>query len=132
MSESAVEAPGAVKGGVKILLRCEGLALFAGDCVLYDVWGGSWLLFLVLFLTPDLSFLAYLIGPKAGAIAYNAAHITVVPIVLMAIGFALTMPHLTSIATIWLAHIGLDRAFGYGLKYETGFGFTHLGRIGRA
>jgi Domain of unknown function (DUF4260) len=64
--------------------------------------------------------------------AYNAVHITVVPIALMGIGFALAMPHLSSIATIWLAHIGLDRAFGYGLKYETGFGFTHLGRIGRA
>ena len=32
---------------------------------------------------------------------------------------------------IWLAHIGIDRALGYGLKYSTGFGFTHLGRIGK-
>jgi hypothetical protein len=132
MNESTVQASGAVKDGVKILLRCEGLALFAGACAFYDVWGGSWWLFGVLFLTPDLSFLAYLIGPKPGAIAYNAVHITVVPIALMGIGFALKMPHLTSIATIWLAHIGLDRAFGYGLKYGTGFAFTHLGRIGRA
>jgi hypothetical protein len=29
------------------------------------------------------------------------------------------------------AHIGIDRALGYGLKYSTGFGFTHLGRIGK-
>ena len=36
-----------------------------------------------------------------------------------------------SIAMIWLAHIGFDRALGYGLKYATGFGFTHLGRIGK-
>ena len=132
MNESAVQASGAVNGGVRILLRCEGLALFVGACAFYDVWGGSWWLFGVLFLTPDLSFLAYLIGSKPGAIAYNAVHITVVPIALMGIGFALKMPHLTSIATIWLAHIGVDRAFGYGLKYETGFAFTHLGRIGRA
>ncbi len=33
---------------------------------------------------------------------------------------------------IWMAHIGIDRALGYGLKYSLGFGFTHLGRIGRA
>ena len=131
MNEGAVQASGAVKGGVKILLRCEGLALFVAACAAYDVWGGSWWLFAVLFLAPDLSFLAYLIGAGPGAIAYNAVHITIVPIALMGIGVALAMPHLTSIAMIWLAHIGLDRAFGYGLKYETGFGFTHLGRIGR-
>jgi hypothetical protein len=29
-----------------------------------------------------------------------------------------------------MAHIGMDRALGYGLKYQKGFGFTHLGRIG--
>jgi hypothetical protein len=27
----------------------------------------------------------------------------------------------------WLAHIGMDRMIGAGLKYETGFGHTHLG-----
>lgn len=32
---------------------------------------------------------------------------------------------------IWSAHIGFDRALGYGLKYASGFGATHLGRIGR-
>jgi hypothetical protein len=131
MNESAVEASSAVTGGVKVLLRCEGLALFLGSCAAYDIWGGAWWLFVVLFLAPDLSFLAYLIGPKPGAIAYNAVHMTVVPIALMGIGIALAMPIAVSIAIIWLAHIGLDRAFGYGLKYEAGFGFTHLGRIGR-
>jgi hypothetical protein len=30
-----------------------------------------------------------------------------------------------------MAHIGIDRALGYGLKYSAGFGFTHLGRIGK-
>ena len=43
----------------------------------------------------------------------------------------LAAPLTLSIAMIWLAHIGFDRALGYGLKYATGFGFTHLGRIGR-
>ena len=131
MSESAVEASGAASGGVKMLLRCEGLALFLAACALYDIWGGPWWLFVVLFLAPDLSFLAYLVGAKFGAIVYNAVHTTIPPIALMGIGFALAMPLALSIATIWLAHIGLDRALGYGLKYDAGFGFTHLGRIGR-
>jgi len=131
MNESAVAACGATIGGVKWLLRCEGLALFVAACALYHLWGGSRWLFVVLFLAPDLSFLVYLIGAKQGAIIYNAVHTTLVPIVLMGIGSALAVPLLTSISIIWLAHIGLDRALGYGLKYETGFGFTHLGRIGR-
>ena len=40
-------------------------------------------------------------------------------------------PLLLSISMIWLAHIGFDRTLGYGLKYSAGFGFTHLGRIGK-
>jgi len=34
------------------------------------------------------------------------------------------------IALIWFAHIGIDRALGYGLKYTSGFKDTHLGRLG--
>jgi len=131
MNENAADASGAARGGIKILLRCEGLALFLAACAFYDVLGGSWWLFAVLFLVPDLSFLAYLIGAKPGAIVYNAVHTTIAPIVLAGIGSALSMPLAIAIAIIWLAHIGLDRAFGYGMKYEAGFGFTHLGRIGR-
>ena len=50
----------------------------------------------------------------------------------MALGFAFAAPLMMSIATISLTPIGLDRALGYGLKYDAGFGFTHLGPVGRA
>jgi hypothetical protein len=99
--------------------------------LLYAVWGGSWLVFVLLFLVPDLSFLAYLANSRTGAIVYNAAHSYMAPVALLTVGFALEWPLLLSIAMIWLAHIGIDRALGYGLKYAAGFGFTHLGRIGR-
>ena len=133
MSETtAPAATGMVTGGVKILLRLEGLTLFAGMVLLYAVWGGSWWLFAVLFLVPDLSFLAYLAEAKTGAIVYNAAHSYLAPVALMTLGFGLAAPLTLSIAMIWLAHIGIDRALGYGLKYEAGFGYTHLGRIGKA
>jgi hypothetical protein len=79
-----------------------------------------------------LSFAAYLIDPKTGALVYNAAHSYMAPVALLTLGFALGGPLILSIAMIWLAHIGIDRALGYGLKYAAGFGFTHLGRIGRA
>jgi hypothetical protein len=132
MSERAIaDATGAVTGGVKILLRLEGLTLFAGMTLLYAVWGGSWWIYTILFLAPDLSFAAYLADPKTGAIVYNAAHSYMVPALLTA-GFALASPLWLSVAMIWMAHIGIDRALGYGLKYCAGFGFTHLGRIGRA
>jgi hypothetical protein len=122
---------GEVTGAVKILLRLEGLALFAAMLAVYALWGGSWWIFAVLFLLPDLSFAAYLAGSGTGAIVYNAAHSTVLPVALMALSLAFPEPVIRSIATIWLAHIGMDRAVGYGLKYQAGFGFTHLGRLGK-
>jgi hypothetical protein len=127
----ATEATGAVTGGLRTLLRLEGLTLFAGMTLLYAVWGGSWWVYAILFLVPDLSFAAYLAGPRTGAIVYNAAHSYMAPVTLMTAGFALASPLVLSIAMIWLAHIGIDRALGYGLKYSAGFGFTHLGRIGK-
>ena len=127
----ATETTGAVTGGLRTLLRLEGLTLFAGMTVLYAVWDGSWWVYAILFLVPDLSFAAYLAGPQVGAIVYNAAHSYLAPVTLMITGFAITSPLILSIAMIWLAHIGIDRALGYGLKYSSGFTFTHLGRIGR-
>jgi hypothetical protein len=38
---------------------------------------------------------------------------------------------LLGVGLIWCAHIGFDRALGYGLKSPEGFRFTHLGKIGR-
>ena len=130
MDERAVDT-GSATGGVRILLRLEGLVLFAAMTALYAVWGGSWWVYALLFLVPDLSFLAYLSDPRFGALVYNAAHSYMAPVALMTLGFALTSPLTLSIALIWLAHIGIDRALGYGLKYSAGFNFTHLGRIGR-
>jgi hypothetical protein len=127
---SATETTGAVTGGVRTLLRLEGLTLLAGMTLLYALSGGSWWIYAILFLAPDLSFAGYLAGPRIGAIIYNAAHSYLAPIALMTAGFALASPLALSIGTIWLAHIGFDRALGYGLKYSAGFGFTHLGHIG--
>jgi hypothetical protein len=129
--KTTMEATGAVTGGLKTLLRLEGLTLFAGMTLLYAVWGGSWWIYTLLFLAPDLSFSGYLAGPRIGATVYNAAHSYMAPMALMTSGFALASPLTLSIALIWLAHIGFDRALGYGLKYAAGFSFTHLGRVGR-
>jgi hypothetical protein len=85
-----------------------------------------------LFLAPDLSFLGYLGGPRAGASAYNVLHTLAGPLLLAAAGMLLPAFVLVPLSVIWAAHIGFDRLLGYGLKYAAGFGFTHLGPIGRA
>jgi len=127
----ATETAGAVTGGLRILLRLEGLTLLAVMTLLYAVWGVSWWIYAVLFLAPDLSFAGYLAGPRVGALVYNAAHSYMAPMALLVAGILFWPPLALSIAMIWLAHIGFDRALGYGLKYSAGFTFTHLGRIGR-
>ena len=128
---ASTEASGAVTGGLQKLLRLEGLVLFLGMTLLYYVWDGSWWVYVLLFFVPDISFAAYLSGPRFGALVYNAAHSYLGPMAMMTGGFATASPLVLSIAMIWLAHIGFDRALGYGLKYASGFTDTHLGRIGK-
>lgn len=123
---------GATLGGVRIVLRLEGLVVLAAAAVAYMQLGASWGLFAMLFLLPDLSFLGYLAGSRAGAAAYNAAHSYIGPVALLAFGALGEMPLALAVGLIWCAHIGLDRALGYGLQYGSEFGATHLGRIGRA
>lgn len=126
-----MSAGGAVVGGPRLILRFEGAALALGAAFFYWRLKGSWILFLVLFLAPDLSFFAYLVSPRAGAIAYDAVHATLGPLALLAFGAWSGSAFAEQIALIWLAHVGFDRALGYGLKYASAFGDTHLGRIGR-
>lgn len=103
------------------LLRLEGLALFVGALVVYFDQGFGWLLLVVLFLAPDLSFTGYLAGPRVGT--------TVVPIALAVVGVLADTDWCVQLALIWLAHIGLDRLLGYGLKYPTAFKDTHLQHV---
>lgn len=122
---------GAVTGAPRWILRFEGAALAIGAALFYWRSGESWLLFALLFFAPDLSFLAYLLSPRIGAVAYNLVHTALAPLALLAVAVWLQSPASVAVGLIWLAHIGADRALGYGLKYATAFGDTHLGYIGR-
>jgi hypothetical protein len=112
-----------------ILLRIEGAALLAAAVLLYREHDASWLLFAVLLFAPDLSMLGYLAGPRIGAIAYNVAHTTVLALAIAAAGVLASSDLPISLGLIWLAHIGIDRAIGYGLKYPEAFKATHLARV---
>ncbi len=113
-----------------VVLRVEGATLLATSVVLYWSNGGSWVVFALLLLAPDLSMLGYyLAGPRAGAAVYNAFHAYPLPAALVAFGLIGGNTHTVSVALIWFAHIGMDRLVGYGLKYPTGPKDTHLGRV---
>ncbi len=116
---------------VRWLLRAESIALFVLGAVLYAGAGGELLLLIPLLFVPDLSMLGYLAGPRLGAITYNLGHTIVLPVALALAGWWLTQPLLLMAAGVTGAHIGMDRALGYGLKYPTSFQDTHLGRIGK-
>lgn len=122
---------GATIGAVRLVLRLEGLCVLIAASAAYSKFGLGWGTFTLFFLLPDVSFLGYLAGPKVGAVSYNFAHSYIGAVTCLVAGLALPAPTVLCAGIIWCAHIGFDRALGYGLKYSEGFGFTHLGRIGR-
>lgn len=111
------------------LLHLEGFAVAAGSLVLYVDAGYSWLFLVVLILAPDLSMLGYLGGSRLGTLSYDVVHTYAGPVVLGVAGVLGGYETALQIALIWLAHIGVDRMLGYGLKYPTGFKDTHLQRV---
>jgi uncharacterized protein DUF4260 len=122
---------GAASGGVRGLLRLEGAAAFGAAVALYAHAGFSWPMFAFGFFAPDLAMVGYVAGPRAGAALYNLVHTYALALVIVAAGFLGGLPVLAACGLILIAHIGFDRALGFGLKYSTAFGDTHLGRGGR-
>jgi hypothetical protein len=123
----------AIRGShIQLLLRLEALAAVALSALFYARTGASWWLFAALWLLPDLSMLGYLAGPKLGARVYNAIHSYVTPATLAVTGLLVNSPGMLPYALIWINHIAVDRLLGYGLKYPSGFAWTHLGKLGKA
>jgi hypothetical protein len=120
-----------VSGTPRLILRGEGLVALGAAALGYQNLGASWGLFALLFLLPDLSLVAYLAGPRVGAFAYNAVHTYLAPAVLGTLSYAGLVPNAWPLCLIWVAHIGMDRSLGLGLKYSSGFRDTHLGAVGR-
>ena len=129
INEGDLAQGGFVAGGPAVLLRLEALAVLAGLAGWYWMSAQDWTLFAILFLAPDLSMLGYVAGRRIGAVCYNAAHSYLGPIAVIAA--AQVQPALLPFGLIWGAHVAFDRTLGYGLKYGTAFGDTHLGRVGK-
>ncbi|HXA67751.1 MAG TPA: DUF4260 domain-containing protein [Bryobacteraceae bacterium] len=122
---------GAVSGPVRVWLRAEGFAVLALALLLYWFSGYSWWIFFALFLTPDLIMLFYLINPKVGGVSYNVVHSYLLPLGFTALAVFLHETGMLAYLYIWMAHIGLDRLLGFGLKYPVAFRMTHLGDLGK-
>jgi hypothetical protein len=112
-----------------ILLRLEGLVLFAVSVSLFFQLGGTLWRFLLLLLVPDVTMAGYAFNVRTGAVVYNAGHTLAVPVALGGIAFYTNQPEILPFMLIWTAHIGMDRMFGYGLKYPTYFADTHIQRL---
>ncbi len=113
--------------------RVEGALVFGASLVLFALAGADlpWWAALVLFFAPDLSFAAYGLGPRIGARVYNFVHVYAFGVVLLALGGLVASPLHAALGALWLGHSGFDRLMGYGLKSESSFQDTHLGRIGK-
>jgi hypothetical protein len=112
-------------------LRLEGVAVFAAGLAGFLALGLPWYAFLLLLLVPDVSALGYLRGPRIGAIVYNVAHDLFTGAAIAGVGLAIGSVPVMAVGAILVAHSGMDRLAGYGLKLPTSFQDTHLGRIGK-
>lgn len=112
--------------------RIEGGLVFVAAIALAGITQSGWPLWLwpLALLAPDLAMLGYAAGPRIGAAVYNAAHLYGCGLILSLLGLLTGRPDLIAAGGVWMAHVGMDRALGYGLKRPSGFQDTHLGRIG--
>jgi hypothetical protein len=120
-----------VSSAVGWILRAEAVAIFVAGVVAYLQINGHPLWLLPLLLAPDLSMIGYALGPTVGAVTYNVVHNLVIALGLLAVGWLAAIAPLALAGALLVAHVGMDRSLGYGLKLPTDFRDTHLGRIGR-
>ncbi|SDM53667.1 DUF4260 domain-containing protein [Kriegella aquimaris] len=114
------------------ILKLEELMMFVLGIYLFGLLPYGWWWFLVLILAPDIGMVGYLFGNIIGATVYNLFHHKGVAILVYLLGAYLSLSLLQLIGVILFAHSALDRTLGYGLKYNKGFKYTHLGEIGNS
>lgn len=115
---------------MKTILKLEEVMMLALGIYLFDQLDFAWWWFVVLLLAPDIGMLGYLFGNKIGAATYNLFHHKGIAVLVYLMGAYIAMPVLQLAGIILFSHSSFDRALGYGLKYDNGFKYTHLGEIG--
>lgn len=116
---------------MKTTLQLEETGLFLLGIYFFNQLDFAWWWFLLLILTPDFAMIGYAFGNKAGAFAYNFFHHKGIAVLVYLAGIYFSDYSIQLAGIILFSHAAMDRVFGYGLKYESGFKFTHLGEIGK-
>ncbi|MBL7930999.1 MAG: DUF4260 domain-containing protein [Bacteroidia bacterium] len=113
------------------LLKLEEAVVFFLCIFLFSRLNLAWWWFPALLLLPDLGMIGYLFNTRTGAFTYNLVHHRAVASLVAAYAFSYGNDYWKLAAIILFAHISMDRALGYGLKYNDSFHNTHLGVIGK-
>jgi hypothetical protein len=116
---------------MKTVLKLEELGLFVLGIYLFSFLDYRWYWFLVWILAPDFSMIGYAFNAQIGALLYNIFHHRGIAVLVYILGCFLKNEALQLMGLILFSHAAMDRFFGYGLKYETGFKYTHLGEVGK-
>lgn len=114
---------------VRLITKIENLAFFITGLILFHNFSNNWILFLLLILLPDISLVGYLQNKRVGALIYNSIHNYILPLLLLAMGSILIQTPLLIASSILIAHVGVDRFLGYGLKYKEDFKSTHIQKL---
>jgi len=109
-------------------LRLEGIAALAAGIALFQQIGGNFLWLIPLLVLPDISMVGFLRGPALGAFTYNLIHNFAVALLALGAGVALNIPALAVTGAILVAHTGMDRALGFGIRYSDDPKRSHLQR----
>ncbi len=119
---------------MKKLLQSEELAQLAITLIAlyFQPVHIAWWAWPLLFLSPDISLLGYLINARIGAIIYNLFHHKLFAICILVPGYFIHNDIAVLGGLLVFGHSCFDRVWGYGLKYSDGFRHTHLGIIGKA
>lgn len=113
----------------KIIVRTENLLIFFLGIVLFHNFSNNWILFILSFLLPDVSMVGYLVNKRVGSITYNFIHNYILCLILIFLGFVFQQLFLMITASILFSHVGIDRFFGFGLKYSKNFRETHIQKV---
>lgn len=118
---------------MKRIVSTEYLLLAILTAILFIVYAEfDWWWLFILFPVVDITAFGYLQNNRAGALSYNVGHSLIGPAILLVPYIFGGPTWLLFIAMIWLFHIFVDRALGYGMKHTEGFGYTHLGKVGKS
>jgi hypothetical protein len=117
---------GTVVGAPRLWLQLEGGTLLVGSLIAFSTTHRSWWLVPLVLFIPDLLMAGYLGGTRIGAHAYNLAHSSPLPALMVGYGWWQNRQLFLALGLVWLGHIGMDRLLAFGLKYPDHFQHTHL------